>query len=324
MIFLHPQWLALLALPVILAFWEWVRRGQPIALPFDHGSQRRGLVLRFLVLCANCLPAALLALAILFLAHPISFMPPEIERKLNNVQIVLDTSGSMAENHGSQAEGRHTRFDSAMDAILQFTNYRNRKGDAFGLTIFSRHFIHWLPLTLDTQSFALSRPFIVPNNPKLDPPSMGRHGLPDDLWGITLIGKALYGATELLAERPTGDRMIILMTDGESSDIKPPLDGPIIAALQAQNITVFGIMLTDVPVEPALVGIVRATGGEVFNAATPEALQAVFQRIDEMKKVIVLEKKPQVADHYDPFFPPAIGLLVLSVLALFGLRFTPW
>jgi len=322
MIFLHPQWLALLALPVILAFWEWVRRGQQIALPFDHGQQRRGLVLRFLVLCANCLPAALFALAILFLAHPISFMPPEVERKLNNVQIVLDTSGSMAENHGSQAEGRHRRFDSAFDAILRFTSYR--QGDAFGLTIFSRHFIHWLPLTLDTQSFALARPFIQPNNPKLDPPSMGRHGLPDELWGITFIGKALYGATELLAERPTGDRMIILMTDGESSDIKPPLDGPIIAALRAQNITVFGIMLTDIPVEPALVGIVRATGGEVFNAATPEALATVFQRIDEMKKVVVLEKKPQVADHYDPFFPPAIGLLVLSVLALFGLRFTPW
>ena len=322
MIFLHPHWLALLALPVILAFWEWVRRGQPIALPFDHGRQRRGLVLRFLVLCANCLPAALLALAILFLAHPISFKPPEVERKLNNVQILLDTSGSMAEAHGSQTEGRHRRFDSAMDAITKFIDYR--KGDAFGLTIFARHFIHWVPLTLDTQSILLARPFIQPDNPKLDPPSMGRHGLPDALWGHTFIGKALLGTSEVLAERPTGDRMIILMTDGESPDIKPPQDGPIIAALQAQNITVFGIMLTDEAIEPALTGIVRATGGEVFNAATPEALQAVFQRIDEMKKVVVLEKKPQVADHYDPFFPPAIGLLVLSVLALFGLRFTPW
>ena len=322
MIFLHPQWLGLLALPVILAFWEWVRRGQPIALPFDHGRQRRGLVLRFLVLCANCLPAALLALAILFLAHPISFKPPEVERKLNNVQFLLDTSGSMAENHGSQAEGRHRRFDSAMDAIEKFIDYR--KGDAFGLSIFSRHFIHWVPLTLDTQSILLARPFIQPDNPKLDPPSMGRHGLPDALWGNTFIGKALLGASELLAERPTGDRMIILITDGESPDIKPPQDGPIIAALQAQNITVFGIMMTSESIEPALTGIVRATGGEVFNAATPEALQAVFQRIDEMKKVVVLEKKPQAADHYDPFFPPAIGLLLLSVLALFGLRFTPW
>ncbi len=322
MIFLHPQWLGLLALPVILAFWEWVRRGQPIALPFDHGRQRRGLVLRFLVLCANCLPAALLALAILFLAHPLTFTPPVVERQLSNVQFVLDTSGSMAENHGSQAEGRHRRFDSAMTAIEQFVNFR--QGDAFGLTIFSRHFIHWLPLTLDTQSIALSKRFIEPNNPKLDPPSMGRHGLPDELWGITFIGKALLGATDLLAERPTGDRMIILMTDGESSDILPPKDQEIIARLRAENITVFAILLTEEPIQPSLTGIVRGSGGEVFNAATPEALATVFQRIDEMKKVVVLEKKPQAADHYGPFFPPAIGVLVVSVLALFGLRFTPW
>lgn len=320
--FLHPQWLGLLAVPVCLAFWEWIRRGQPIALPFDHGRQRRGRVLQFLVLCANCLPAALLALAILFLAHPITFLPPEVERKLTNIQIVLDTSGSMAENHGSQDRGRHTRFDSAMDAILRFTSYR--KGDAYGLTIFSRFFIHWLPLTLDTDSIALARPFIIPNNPKLDPPSMGRHGLPDELWGITLIGKALHGAAEMLALRPAGDRMIILITDGESSDIKPPKDAEVIAALRAQNITVFAILMTNDRIEPALVGIARATGGEAFNAVTPEALQAVFRRIDEMKKVVVLEKKPRAADYYEPFFPAALGLLILGVLSLFGLRFTPW
>jgi len=322
MTFLYPQLLGLLALPVILAFWEWVRRGQPIAMPFDHMRERRGSVLRFLVLCANCLPAALLALAIIFLAHPLTFTPPAVERQLTNVQFVLDTSGSMAENHGSQAEGRHRRFDSAMEAIEQFVNYR--QGDAFGLTIFSRSCIHWLPLTLNTQSIPLAKRFIEPNNPKLDPPSMGRHGLPDELWGVTLIGKALLGATELLAERPTGDRMMILMTDGESYDILPPNDQQMIARLRAENITVFAILLTDETIQPPLINIARATGGEVFNAVTPEALATVFRSIDEMKKVVVLEKQPQVVDYYDPFFKPAFGVLVASVLALFGLRFTPW
>ena len=322
MIFLHPQWLALLALPVILAFWEWIRRGQPIALPFDHGTQRRGLVMRFLVLCANCLPSALLALAIIFLAHPVTFLPPERERMLSNVQFVLDTSGSMAEPHGSQAAGRNRRFDSAMDSIEKFINYR--KGDAFGLSIFSRHFIHWVPLTLDTQSIMLSRPFIQPDNPRIDPPSMGRHGLPDALWGITYVGKAMYGAADVLAQRPVGDRMMILLTDGESSDITPPQDGPIIADMRAKNITVFTILLSDEVMQPQLLGIARATGGDAFQALTPEALQAVFKRIDEMKKVVVLEKKPQVADFYDPFFLPAIGVLALAALASFGLRFTPW
>jgi Ca-activated chloride channel family protein len=322
MTFLHPQLLALLAIPVILAFWEWVRPGRAIAMPFDHGRQRRGLILRFLVLTANCLPAALLALAILFAAHPITFTPPEVERQLNNVQFVLDTSGSMAEPHGSQANGRHRRFDSAITAIEQFVNYR--QGDAFGLTIFARDYIHWVPLTLDTRSIALSKRFIEPNNPKLDPPGMPRHGLPDELWGNTFIGKALLGASDLLAERPTGDRMIILMTDGESSDIQPPRDAEIIARLRSENIMVFSIMLTEAAIEPALIGITRATGGEVFNAVTPDALATVFERIDEMKKVVVLEKQPQVVDHYAPFFPPALGLLGASLLALFGLRFTPW
>src|SRR4051812_16306481 len=322
MTFLYPQVLALLGLPVILAFWEWVRPGRPIAMPFDHGGQRRGLVLRFLVLVANCLPAALLAIAILFAAHPITFTPPEIERQLTNVQFVLVTSGSMAEPHGSQANGRHRRFDSAIEAIEQFVNYR--KGDAFGLTIFSRDYIHWLPLTLDTQSIPLSKRFIEPNNPKLDPPSMGRHGLPDELWGNTFIGKALHGAAELLAQRPTGDRMIILMTDGESSDINPPLDAAIIDHLRAEHITVFSILLTNDPIQPPLINITRSTGGEVFNAVTPAALASVFKSIDEMKKVVVLEKRPQVIDYYDPFFIPALSVLGASVLALFGLRFNPW
>jgi Ca-activated chloride channel family protein len=82
--------------------------------------------------------------------------------------------------------------------------------------------------------------------------------------------------------------------------------------------------MTDEPVQPPLIGISRATGGEVFNAVTPDALASVFKRIDEMKKVVVLEKRPHVVDFYDPFFLPALCVLGLSVLALYGLRFTPW
>jgi Ca-activated chloride channel homolog len=322
MIFQHPQLLGLLALPVILAFWEWTRRGQLIAMPFDHGQQGRSRLLHFLVLCANCLPAALLAIAILFLAHPMTHTPPEVERQLTNVQFVLDTSGSMAENHGPQNRGRHRRFDSAMDAIQQFITYR--QGDAFGLTIFGREFIHWLPLTLDTQSIPLSKRFIEPHHSQLDPPSSGHRGFPDDLWGGTFIGKALHGAADLLALRPDGDRMIILMTDGESRDINPPLDAAIIEHLRSEKITLFTIMLTGDEISAPLTHITRATGGDVFNAVTPAALTSVFQRIDEMKKVIVLEKRPQVIDFYEPFLIPALSLLALSVLALFGLRFTPW
>jgi Ca-activated chloride channel family protein len=271
---------------------------------------RRGWVLRCLVLLANCLPAGLLGLAIVFLAHPITFQPPEVERQLTNIQLVLDTSGSMREKHGDQTRARHSRFDSAMESIETFLHHR--KGDAFGLTIFSRNFIHWVPLTLDTEAIVMSRPFIAPNV------------LPDELWGGTYIGNALYGAAAHLAERPVGDRMIILLTDGESSDIKSPKDVPIIADLRAKGVLVFAVFLTNDAVDQGLINICRSTGGEAFNAVTPEALNAVFKRIDEMKKVVVLEKKPRAADYYDPFFLPALALLLAAVLALFGLRFNPW
>ena len=43
-----------------------------------------------------------------------------------------------------------------------------------------------------------------------------------------------------------------------------------------------------------------------------------------MKKVVVLEKQPQVVDSTTPSSFPALSVLAVSVLALFGLRFTPW
>jgi len=99
---------------------------------------------------------------------------------------------------------------------------------------------------------------------------------------------------------------------------------PIIAELKEKGVIVFAVLMTDIPVDPALIGIARSSGGEAFNAVTPDALNAVFKRIDEMKKVVVLEKKPRAADYYDPFFLPALSQLAAAVFALFGLRFTPW
>lgn len=310
MTFLYPKLLALLAIPVILAFWEWVRPGQPLAMPFDHAKVRRGRFWQFLINSANCLRAGLLAVAILFLAHPVIFNPPEVERQLTNVQIVLDNSGSMRSPHGPQNGKLNSRFDSAMASIEQFLHYR--KGDAFGLTVFSRSFVHWVPLTLDTESIILSKPFVSPNV------------FPDEFWGNTFVGKALYGAADLLDQAKTGDRMIILLTDGLSSDIMPPKDSAIIADLQAKRIKVFVIFLIDQPVTPSLVGIAQASGGDAWGAVTPEALNAVFKRIDEMKKVVVLEKKPRASDYYDPFFIPAMAALGLAILALFGIRYNPW
>ena len=61
-----------------------------------------------------------------------------------------------------------------------------------------------------------------------------------------------------------------------------------------------------------------------FKGGTLATRTKVFQRIDEMKKVVVLQKQPDVVDFYDPFFAPALGIFAAAVLVLFSLRFTPW
>jgi len=311
MAFAHPKLILLLVIPVTLIFWEWVRRGQPLVLPFDEVSRRRGWFLGGLVQVANCLPAVLLGFAIILLARPLTFALPKMERKLSNIQIVLDTSTSMLTPCGPQkGETFYTRFDGAMDAVEKFITAR--QGDAFGLTVFSRQFIHWVPLTQDVSAIRMARTFI---SPKI---------FPDHIWGGTYIAKALEGAITPLLRHAEGDRMIILITDGEGRDIVRGAEREVIAKLRRNRVVVYAVSMTDEEIAPGLKNIARETGGEVFRALTPQALQIVFARIDEMKKVEVRAVKPEVIDFLDPFLPPALAVLAAQLLALFGLRFTPW
>jgi Ca-activated chloride channel homolog len=311
MTFAHPKLILLLAVPVILIFWEWVRRGRPLVLPFDDVHKRRGWLLGGLVLTANCLPAVLLAFAIVLLARPLTFAAPRQERQLSNIQIVLDTSGSMGSRYGPQTgEQPYTRFDGAMDAIDKFLSAR--EGDACGLTIFSRNFVHWVPLTQDTAAIRMARPFILPKN------------FPGQVWGGTFVGKALEGAIGPLTQRPQGDRMIIVITDGESQDTRNGAEREVIAKLRRNKIVVFAVSIRDEPTDPGLENIARETGGQAFQAITPQSLRIVFDRIDAMQKIEVRATKPEVLDFLEPFLPLALGVLVAQVLVLFGLRFAPW
>ena len=96
-------------------------------------------------------------------ARPLIEGPPSYPTQVTNIQIALDTSGSMNEPFGSRIreEGNlFTSFDAAMDVINQFT--RNRQGDAFGLSIFTAKVIHWVPLTTDLSAIRLATPFCPP------------------------------------------------------------------------------------------------------------------------------------------------------------------
>lgn len=304
MTFAHPWLLVLLILPIGLAVHVWRRGGQRVPLPFDHAPLRRRRLLGFLLNSADTLPALLLAVAVLILAGPRRFEQPKSVREMTNIQFCLDVSGSMMAEYGGA-----TRYDAAMESVNDFITHR--EGDAFGLTIFGNSVLNWVPLTNDVSAFRCAPPFLRPES------------LPP-WFGGTMIGMALRSAEKVLVSREEGDRMIVLISDGMSFDLENGQDMAIAQSLKDNGITVFAIHIAEGSPSAAVGAITMVTDGEVFAAGDPSALDAVFARIDEMRKAPLKRVTPDPVDFYQPFALAGLTLGALHLLASFGLRPTPW
>lgn len=304
MTFAHPAVLVLLVLPLALVVFLWRRGGRAVPLPFDHQPLRRARLLDWTLRAVSLLPALLLAVAVLVLAGPRRFQQPRGEREMTNIQFCLDVSGSMTAEFGGG-----TRYDAAMDAVNDFITRRD--GDAFGLTIFGNTVLNWVPLTTDVSAFRCAPPFLRPES------------LPP-WFGGTSIGMAVGEAEKLLVSREEGDRMIVLISDGYSSDLGNDRDLEIADSLVANDITLYAIHAAPGAPPDSVAVMASATGGGVFSAGDPAALDAVFARIDEMQKAPLKRVVPDPVDFHQPFALAGLSLGGIYLLTLFGLRHTPW
>ncbi len=302
--FAHPWVLWLMAVPLGLVAWEWQRRGHVVVVPFDHGGRREGRWLRRCVNLAAGLPSWVLAAVLLVLARPQRSDVPRDERLLTNIQFCLDVSGSMAAPFGDG-----NRADGAIRALQDFT--RARPGDAFGLTIFGGDVMHWVPVTRDLSALRLAAPFLRPEK------------MPQYLWG-TMIGKALRSVKKVLEAKPEGDRMVILVSDGESQDLLGGQAEEIGQELSRAGIVVYYIHVADGQPQEETFTLARLTGGAAFAAGDPGALKEVFRRIDGMQKTRVRPASPEWVDDYRWVSAGGLAALALHLLAALGLRYTPW
>lgn len=313
MIFARPELLPLLCLPILLGCWQWWRRGRPVVLPFDFGGTRRGRWLDFLVCTAGLFPAGILAVAILLWARPLIEGPPNYPSQVANIQIALDTSGSMNDPLGGKIKKdgtQYTKYDAAMEAITEFTTHR--KGDAFGFTIFTSTVMHWTPLTTDLSAIRLATPFVAPGT------------FPLKWWDGTKVGNALVECAKVLEERHAGDRMLIVLTDGESPDLQNGQAEVIARELKAKNIVVYMISIRNGAPPEELRSVAQITGGETFESGDLPALRSVFQRIDGLQRAKLVAAQTTWLEFFPPFALAGLVLLVLHQAAAFGLRFTPW
>lgn len=303
----QPLVLLGLILPGVLLALVWANRWllpyRRVVLPLDRARATGGWWWWVVLSLAESVPPLLLAVAVFILAGPQRNGPPQDKRSVTNIQFAVDVSYSMVEPFGDG-----TRYDASMKAIEKFLDYR--KGDAFGLTFFGSNYVHWVPLTTD------------PSAIKCAPPLMRPEIVPRAFMG-TMIGNALTGCKKELARREEGDKMIVLISDGESFDL-PGNEADYIQKMAADGITVFAIIVGGSEPQDEIYTICRQTGGEAFRADDPAGLPAVFKKIDTLKQAKITPSIAETVDYYEPFALPGAVLLVLGTLALFGLRYTPW
>lgn len=304
-LFRHKAVLMLLVVPAALLLWTWNRTGRGVVLPFDHARASSGAWTRFVLRLFESLPALLLAIVVLILAGPQSWDEPRSKRVLTNIQFCVDVSGSMTAKF---EDG--DRYDAAMKAINEFLDFR--EGDAFGLTFFGNSVLHWVPLTNDVSAFRCAPPFMHPGDT-----------LPYWFSG-TSIGKALLACRKILVEREEGDRMILLITDGYSSDLGGGRDEEIARTLRQDNIVVYTVHIAEGQIPDQVVRIAAITGGEAFKPEDTDGLKRIFARIDEMQKARLEKTQAEAADDFVPWCLAGLGVLGLALVGLFGLRYTPW
>lgn len=302
--FARPLLLLLLVVPAWLVIRVWRRGEGTLALPFDFSGTRSSRWMGGIVGVGESLPPLILGVVIVLLAGPQQLGAPRSRMELTNIEFCVDISGSMTAKLG---EG--TRYDAAMEAINNFVDFR--EGDAFGLTFFGNSVLHWVPLTTDVSAIKCATPFMRPENRIRG-------------FGGTEIGKALIACRGILAEREEGDRMIVLVSDGNSSDLSGGRALQIAAQLKESGVVVHAIHISDSGVPPDIVNICVSTGGEVFGVNDPQAIEAVFQRIDEMQQTRMVQLAPDRLDNFRPYCMAGLSLLGLATLCLFGVRFTPW
>ena len=196
------------------------------------------------------------------------------------IMLAIDCSGSMA----SQDMGGASRLEIVQVVAGHFI--ARRRGDQIGLILFGSRPYLQAPLTTD---LATVQQF-------LDEAVVGVAG------PQTAIGDAIGLAIKELRERertggaPMHQSVLILLTDGgNDAGVMPPLEAARLAKQTGLRIftigvgageeqSLFGLTSGNTDLDVGLLqNIASITGGEFFRATNPQALQAVYRRINQLE-----------------------------------------
>lgn len=319
--FADPWFLLLLLLLPWLA-WLRGRRGQQSAFLYSSiqlvkgisgiTQSHSGAILRRLRWLA-------LALFLIGLARP---QLGEGEAKVTasgiDIVVALDLSGSMAAEDFKLEDQRVNRLVIAKDVLRRFVSKRGN--DRIGLVAFAGQAYIAAPLTLD-------HAFLLQNLERLE------LGTIED---GTAIGSALTAALNRLRDIESKSKIVILMTDGQNNagQVPPTTAAEAAAALGIKVYTIgvgtrgtaptpqidpFGrkvYVQQEVDIdEETLRKIAERTRGQYYRADNSEALNRIYEEIDQLEKTDVEMKRYQRYREVFPWFVlPGLVLLLLEII----------
>lgn len=322
--FENPEFLWLLLIVPVLAFWQWYKRSaQNPELKFPGAQILAGSASNWLAKfrpILHLLRLATVALLIIAIARPRTTEENSKTRAAEGIDIIMavDVSSSMLAKDLSP-----NRLEATKEVAASFVE--NRPDDRIGLVVYAAESYTQTPLTSDHQ-------IILNGLREL------KNGL---ILDGTAIGMGLATAVNRLKESKAKSKVIILLTDGENN--AGQID-PLTATQLAEefNIRVYTIgvgtrgtalvpvgtnILGQIQFAPAQVTIDEAllkdiameTGGQYFRATDNESLGAIYGEIDKLEKTKLKELKFYSFDEkFETFALIAFILFGLELL----LRFT--
>ena len=309
----YPLWLAaLLALPLYL--WWVVRRGS-VAVPIPAAGEISPATAftRIVPQLPLALRALTLACIVLALARPLT--PGEVivdPRAGIPVVVAIDISSSMLAEDFRPRD----RLQVAKETVAAFVE--GRSSDPIGIVAFAGEAITVAPVTTYRR--------VVLN---------ALRGLEVGLLEDgTAIGDGLAIAVNRLSNLPGRERVVVLMSDGESNRGEiDPVDAARAAAALGVRVFTIGVGsegVARVPVERAEGNLVYAelqvgldealleeiatmTGGLYFRATNPAALREIYAEIDRLVATPIEDRRRVLFDEwYLPLLVLAGGALALE------------
>lgn len=186
-----------------------------------------------------------------------------------DLTLAIDLSASMAETDIPSETGDVPRYAIVRDVAGRFL--KRREGDRIALIGFGSEAFLISPLTFDAGAVA----------GMLDELTIGLPGRKTDL------GLAIGLTIKTLEDEPEGERLLVILSDGETNTgVLGAMDAARLAKQRGITIHTIGFAAQmDAENVAAMRSVASETGGEFFAATSPEELALIYAQIDELAPV---------------------------------------